>query len=122
MTAVQRIDPRLSRQLAAAGDEEVVQAIVIVGSGDDPASRPPDASPAAGLIAEVSARVGRSPVRVRQVPRGNAVIVTACVVAVGTSAPTTTFFARPKSSTFARPAGVITMFAVFRSRCRTSRS
>jgi hypothetical protein len=78
MTAVQRIDPRLSRQLAAAGDEEVVHAIVIVGSGDDPASRPPDASPAANLIAEVSARVGRSPVRVRQVPRGNAVIITAC--------------------------------------------
>jgi|tagenome__1003787_1003787.scaffolds.fasta_scaffold18381397_1 hypothetical protein len=68
---VAQVDPRLTRQLGAAGEEGLVHAILIV-TEDEPAD-----GLAADLIAEASASSGRSALRVRHLPRANALIVTA---------------------------------------------
>jgi hypothetical protein len=79
MSIARRVDPRLSRQIAAAGDDALVQAILIVGGDDDPASQPNDAGRAARVIAQASARAGQAPERVAYLPRANAVILAAPV-------------------------------------------
>ena len=69
--ALGRVDPRLTRQLTAAGEAGLVHAVLIV-AGDEPAD-----GPAAALVEEASARSGWSPGQVRHLPRANALIVTA---------------------------------------------
>ncbi len=75
MSVLQRVDPRLSRQMAAVGAEGLVHAILIVGSDDDPARQPDDMGLAARVIAEATVRAGASPARVRYMPRANAAVV-----------------------------------------------
>lgn len=79
MSASQRVDPRLSRQMAAAGDEGFVQAILIVGSDDDPARQADDMGLAARVIAQATVCAGEPPASVRYVPRANATFVEARV-------------------------------------------
>jgi hypothetical protein len=78
MSTPERIDSRLSRQMAAAGDG-LVQVILIVGDEDDPARQPDDAGLAARVVAEASARAGQPPARVRYLPRANAAVIEARV-------------------------------------------
>jgi len=70
MARIAQVDPRLARQLAAAGEAEMVPAILIVASDDEPAD-----GLVTALITEASA--GRSPLHVRHLPRADALIVTA---------------------------------------------
>jgi len=62
------VDPRLARQLTAAGEGGPVHAVLVVADGDDVA---------AGLVAAASAGSGLTAGSVRHLPRANALVVTA---------------------------------------------
>jgi hypothetical protein len=70
-----RVDPRLQRQIAAAGDNGLVHAVLIVTGDRDPLTASDDGGVAERVIAETLARIGEQLGFVRLVPRANAAIV-----------------------------------------------
>ena len=72
-----RVDPRLRRQIAAAGDDGLVHAVLIVTGDRAPFTASDDDGVAECVIAETFARLGEQPGFVRIIPRANAAIIMA---------------------------------------------